>query len=326
VIFFDKDDTSRFICLLVLHGGDSFEGLNRLRAPGVTTFENESVSCINIFQVLQHILTICRAKLVGDWKFMNAIKAIMQPGSTLYPCLICVVCKDNFFKESRPRKESDKHSRLPYEPFLTTSSDDIVPLPLHVMLGFVNKINKELMKRMGADIIKRMVGTIKTVHTRGGGGAADLHDLNGPEIKKWIGKKCYRKLTQQTNNTELKAALTTFQSWAEKIRKFCTQLSAWSSADFREFDNLYTDIKARWKILLKCDPTPKIHMLSHFPNFARKFGSVGKFSESPTESYHHMFKEKMERHHFNEPNLSSQARKALADTVTEIIATLDEKE
>lgn len=126
-----------------------------------------------------------------NWKFLNAVKAIMQPGSTIYPCPICLVYKDDFFKPTRARKETDKHSRHPYQPLLQIPADDIVPLPLHVMLhfvnivplplhvmlGFVNKINMQLKKRKSLDTIKDMVSTIKTVHTRGGGGAADIHDL-----------------------------------------------------------------------------------------------------------------------------------------------------
>lgn len=143
VIYFNTSDVSQFLPLLVLHGDDGIDNLNHLLAPGVTTFEDDSARYSNIFQVLQSFTTRSRAKFVSDWKFLNALKAIMQPGSTIYPCPICLVCGDDFCRPSRARRETDKHSRLAYQPLLTIPVEDIVPLPLHVMLGFVNKINKE---------------------------------------------------------------------------------------------------------------------------------------------------------------------------------------
>lgn len=135
------------------------------------------------------------------------------------------------------------------------------------MIGFVNKINKVLEAKMSLPIIEDMVATIKTVHTQSGGDAADIHDMNGLEIKKWVKIKWFVKLIAQTNDVVLKRSLQTFHDWSAKVVHYSTKVTKWEPEDFSSFEIFYADVKARWSLLLGCPPTPKVHIAWSFPRF-----------------------------------------------------------
>jgi hypothetical protein len=251
---------------------------------------------------------------------MSIVLAIKQPGNTIYPCPKCLICVDNLFEKKPVRKNTDKHSRHEYEPWLKIDVNKLVPLPLHVMLGFTNKMIKVARKKLTDSAIDCVIEVIKTNHKRGGGGFSDLKELNGPEIRRWNKKKCFLSWIQYTNDLQVIKMLKKFQIWSSAVAVFCSQVAPWSSKQHEQFEVLYQDIKTNWCNLANCKPTPKMHIFQHFPEFALENGSVARFSESPTESFHFIFENWMKNHHFNEKDICEQARKCLASSVIPLVA------
>jgi hypothetical protein len=326
VIYRNDEDKSKFLCLLVVKADESIETFNALTQPNVTLFVRNSSRFDNIKQVLQYFLSEKQALFVSDYKLMDLVIALKQAG-TIWPCPKCIVSVDNLFAVGRTRRTTDKHSRHEYEPFLNINVNKLVPLPLHVMLGFTNKMLKVVKLKMGIDIVVDVCKSakIKTEHRRGGGGMADLKDLNGPEIRRWHKKKCFLLLIERTSNIKIIKMLRKFDIWSPAVAQFCSQTSPWSPQQYDQFDQLFTDIKNTWTSLTDCPPTPKMHVLQHFPDFARENGSVGKWSESPIESFHWIFDYWMKHHHFNEPNASEQARKSLVGSLIPLVAPIIKK-
>jgi hypothetical protein len=203
IIFLNSAGKSQFLCLLVVKCDESIENLNALNTPRLTRFERESANFLNIRDVLQFLLDNKNALYVSDYKLMSIVLAIKQPGNTIYPCPKCLVCVDNLFEKKPVRKNTDKHSRHEYEPWLKIDVNKLVPLPLHVMLGFTNKMIKVARKKLTDSAIDCVIEVIKTNHKRGGGGLSDLKELNGPEIRRWNKKKCFLSLIQYTNDLQV---------------------------------------------------------------------------------------------------------------------------
>ena len=180
-----------FAPLLVYEGGDSWLELQDCRAEDLTPFVGDSAAFPHIWAVLQHLIDHHGAFLNGDWPFINAVLGLMSPSAT-HPCPICIVSHKSFLSSCRYRTPADKHSRHPQQSaLLTISPERIVPTPLHLFLGISNRIILDAFSELlGKERVEAALAAVKSVHSAGCGGLSDLYDLNGPEISKWIKKKC----------------------------------------------------------------------------------------------------------------------------------------
>lgn len=88
----------------------------------------------------------------------------------------------------------------------------------------------------------------------------------------------------------------------------------WSEQQHAEFSELVQDMQQHWTAGTGLRSFPKLHMLTHAAEFARRFNALGRYSEAQIESYHARFNHKFKHNHRNlgaktEPRL----RRSLAD-------------
>ena len=146
-----------------------------------------------------------------------------------------------------------------------------------------------------------------------------MHGLNGPEIRRFI-EKAYEELE---DNTPLNVDLTKTEKLMEWLKKLHTNLlkkTEWNEASLNSFQQLIREIWLRWETTSGLKAFPKLHMLAHAWEFAKKFKILAEVSEAQIESYHYKFGDKQHHHHMNQAkNPAEQQRRALADTTLQAI-------
>lgn len=318
-----------FAPLLVYEGGDSWLELQDCRAEGLTSFTGDSAAFPHIWAVLQHLIDTKGAFLNGDWCFINAVLGLMAPSAT-HPCPICIVSKNNLLHSSRYRTPSDKHSvDRTHTPLLHIPPDRIVPTPLHLFLGISNRIIFDAFSELlGKDLVEQTLKPVSTVHSAGCGGAADLYDLNGPEISKWIKKECSAQLLAAAGGKEnLPAASTATHSllsrWLQQLHGALLHSRDWSSGDIEAWRGVVHDIQQHWCAETSQAAFPKLHMLRHSLEFAERHRFLGRASEAQIESFHAQFNALFHKHHLNQGgNTDERLRRSLADALLRAVQPL----
>ena len=173
---------------------------------------------------------------------------------------------------------------------------------------------------MTNDVVDTVIKPIKSKPNRGGGGAANVSELNGPEIKRWLHHASFLRLALLTEDEAVIEMLHLFHKWSTVISKYSNKIHTWSKNDFTEFNTMYDDMKANWERVAGCRSTPRMHILGHYDPFAKLYGSVGYYSESPMESIHNVFNDWMKNHHFNLSDDIESARRTLANMIVDLIA------
>jgi hypothetical protein len=312
--------TQHFACLLVYEGGDSWEELQDCRAKGLTRFTGESSPFPHIWAVLQHLIDTRGAFLNGDWPFINAVLGLMSPSAT-HPCPICIVSHTNYLRSARYRTPADKHSRAAdQQALLTIPPERIVPTPLHLFLGISNRIILDAFSELlGKELVEETLKCVTTIHSSGSGGKSDLYDLNGPEIRKWLKKKCSATLRaaaekKDTLITEQKSTFTTLQRWLEQLHEHLLHKDDWEAEDIEAWRAAVDDIWQNWCTETSIAAFPKLHMLRHSLQFAERHRFLGRASEAQVESFHYEFKRLYHEHHLNMAhNEAERLRRSLAD-------------
>jgi hypothetical protein len=321
--------TQHFACLLVYEGGDSWLELQDCRAEGLTPFVGDSAAFPHIFAVLQHFIDTRGAFLNGDWCFINAVLGLMAPSAT-HPCPICIVSKSNLISASRYRTPADKHSRaVGQQALLTIPPERIVPTPLHLFLGISNRIILDAFSELlGKELVQSALTTITTVHSAGCSGAADLYDLNGPEISKWIKKECSASLlAAATASSALPAATSASHSilsrWLQQLHHCLLHSDDWTAADIEAWRTAVSDIHQHWQSEAHSKPFPKLHMLHHAVDFAERHRFLGRASEAQIESYHASFNALFHKQHRNQSgDTAERLRRSLADATLRAVQPL----
>jgi hypothetical protein len=305
--------TQCFACLLVYEGGDSWLELQDCRAEGLTPFTGASASFPHIWAVLQHLIDSTGAFLNGDWPFINAVLGLMAPSAT-HPCPICIVSHKNFLHTSRYRNTNDKHSiDRSHQPLLAIPPERIVPTPLHLFLGISNRIILDAFSELlGKERVQEALAVVTTVHSAGCGGKSDLYDLNGPEISKWIKKKCSASvLAAATVSSILPAATSASHSilsrWLQQLHHCLLRSDNWTAADIGAWRTAVNDIHSHWRAETSIVAFPKLHMLHHTVDFAERYRFLGRASEAQIESFHASFNALFHKQHRNQSGNTEDA-------------------
>ena len=309
-----------FAPLLVHKGSDKYDDLDQLTADGLTPFTGDSAAFPHIFAVLQHFIDSRSAFLNGDWCFLNAVLGLMSPSAT-HPCPICIVGKKNLLHASRYRTAGDRFSLNPSAAaLLTIPSDRIVPTPLHLFLGISNRIILEVFSELlGKELVEETLKQVTTIHSAGCGGKSDLHDLNGPEIRKWLKKDCCSTLlAAAARNGSISAAtratFSILQRWLQQLHDHLLHKDDWEPEDIEAWRAAVDDIWLNWQTETSQEAFPKLHMLRHSLEFAERHRFLGRASEAQIESFHYECKRLYHQQHLNmahdEPE---RLRRCLAD-------------
>ena len=319
-VTYSVGSVQHFAALLVYEGGDSWLELQDCRAPGLTPFVGESAAFPHIWAVLQHLIDTCGAFLNGDWCFLNAVLGLMSPSAT-HPCPICIVSHKSLLSSSRYRTPTDRHSLHPQQrPLLSIPPERIVPTPLHLFLGISNRIILEAFgELLGKDLVEAALKPVTTVHSAGCGGAADLHDLNGPEISKWVKKQCSANMlaaaaSSSSPSAATKATHSILSRWLEQLHSSLLHCRDWTGDELESWRSVVDDIWQHWRAEAKTEPFPKLHMLRHSLEFAERHRFLGRASEAQIESFHASFNVFFHKHHLNQGgNTTERLRRSLAD-------------
>jgi hypothetical protein len=312
-----------FAALVVYAGSDGWDELNHLTQEVEPPFVGDSAAFPHIFAVLQHFIDTRNAFLNGDWPFINAVLGLMAPAAT-HPCPICIVSHKNFLRSARYRTPADKHSLdRNHSPLLTISPERIVPTPLHLFLGISNRIILDAFSELlGKECVEAALAAVKTVHSAGCGGLSDLYDLNGPEISKWIKKKCNANVlaaaAAASSSSSLPAATTASHSvlsrWLEQLHTHLLHKDDWEPDDIEEWRTAVSDIHQHWQAEAHSHPFPKLHMLHHSLQFAERHRFLGRASEAQIESFHAYLNALFHKQHLNQGgNTAERLRRSLAD-------------
>jgi len=309
VTFVSARGIAKFVCLLVADCGEKHEELVRFTQPGLTPMTGDSAPFTNMFEVLQHFLTIEGAYLHGDWKFLSCILAHMGPSSN-YPCFICNIelhhlLSPNYSLRNRSTHPSDMNGMYRRAPLLTCLPTRIVPLPLHVFLGIGNRIlDKLYLKTFGRANFDSVLHTIKTIHAPGKGGLSDLHQLNGMELRKWLKRKCDEKLfdTLSSLSDLARENLNRAARWLSKLSKFLLASKEWELTEVFVMKHLVDEIHQQWCSTIGDTPFPKLHMLRHCYEFLKRHRILGRVSESEMESCHGQMNRLYHHNHLNQAN------------------------
>jgi hypothetical protein len=312
-----RKTTQHFAALLVYEGGDSWLELQDCRAEGLTPFTGDSATFPHIWAVLQHLIDSKGAFLNGDWPVINAVLGLMSPSAT-HPCPICIVSHKSFLSSARYRTPADKHSIHPDQSaLLTILPERIVPTPLHLFLGISNRIILDAFSELlGKERVETALKGITTVHSAGCSGAADLHDLNGPEISKWIKKECSASvLAAATASSALPAATTAshsiLQRWLKQLHHCLLRSDDWTAADIDAWRSVVSDIHQHWCAETSQAAFPKLH---HSVDFAERHRFLGRASEAQIESFHAHFNALFHKQHRNQAgDATERLRRSLAD-------------
>jgi hypothetical protein len=309
-----------FACLLLYEGNDHWNELSKLTAHNVTAFIGDSSGFPHIFAVLQHLIDTRQAFLNGDWSFINAILGLMSPSAT-HPCPICIVSRHSFHRTARYRTAADKHSHhLQQSALLTIPPERIVPTPLHLFLGISNRIILDAFSELlGKENVEIALSSIKTVHSAGCGGLSDLHDLNGPEITKWIKRDCSKSVLAAAAASSPIVAVTSashsiLSHWLHQLHHCLLHCENWTARDVDAWRSGVSDIHQHWQAETSSNAFPKLHMLHHAVDFAERHRFLGRVSESQIESFHARFNVLYHKHHLNQgEDTAERLRRSLAD-------------
>jgi hypothetical protein len=144
-------------------------------------------------------------------------------------------------------------------------------------------------------VLKKAMEPNKTVHSPGNSGAADLHDLNGPEIRKWLRRGTLDRAIEAAKAAGIElsdaqlARLRAAESWLQHLHSSLLKKGTWDSTEIESFSILVADIWARWTAVTGDTPFPKLHLLIHCKEFAQSLHYLGDFAESPIERFHANF-------------------------------------
>jgi hypothetical protein len=330
VTYLDENKKQKFAAVFVYADTDHYDAIMKTTKPGLSPFTGDSVDCRHIFHVFQTLIEQRQTRqslvfLNGDWVFLNVVLGLMGPSAN-YPCPICVVHRKRLLSIAEPRSAANRFDARQgqytihpgHKPLITISPDSIVPIPLHLLLGIGNKIILHYLKNLfGSARMELLLTPIKTFHTPGKGGLADLnmYGLNGPEITRFL-----RKLAPLDLFDDMPLDIDTTSSeilleWLKKLHDCLLQKAEWKPNDLDDFQQLVHNMWDNWERTSTLRPFPKLHMLRHAYEFAERHKFLGLASESKIESYHHIHADKQHNHHMNLGRKEAEKqRRSLADT------------
>lgn len=328
VTYMDQNNNQSFAALLVYDGKDTYDDLSELQQADLTPFSGQSASFPHIFAVLQHLIDTHthRAFLNGDWPFINTVLGLKNACAT-HPCPICTIASSNLLGSAQYRKPKDRQSRnRQHAQLLLIDPERIVPTPLHLFLGIGNRIIMDAFTELlGSDAVETALKHVRTIHSAGCGGLADQHQLNGPEIAKWIKQKGIDTAVEAASSSaylpsRIKSTLSVLSRWLTLLHAHLLHQRDWQRKDIEEWRAAVDDIQKHWTAEAATAPFPKLHMLRHSLEFAERHRFLGRVSEAQIESYHAQFNSLYHKQHRNMSHDTPQRiRRAVADATLRAI-------
>lgn len=318
-----------FIPLCVTDGKDNYEDLAKLNAAGCLPFTGATARAAHptLFSVLNYFLTLPLrfTGLNGDWNSLSALLGLSTATAT-WPCLVCTVSYAQMVdglhhavdrsSVDGPHEYSRKHP-----PLLRVTAEQIVPLPLHILLGLGNRII-DAYKRVFSE--EQMATSLEATKTLGTSGRAAVHTLSGKEISAWIQQKQCARLCEASGIPFERIRV--LSSWLTGLYDHLLPKASASRADIKRFAALVQDMQQNWRGQTGDRPTPKLHMLTHAVAFMRRNSALGRFSESALESAHAQFNRLWEHTHRNSSHDHLlRMRRSLADCIVSQIAAAEKQ-
>jgi hypothetical protein len=320
VSYTNKKGVEEFSAIVITNQEDNYESLNKLVSHSLFHFTGESTQFKNIWEFFQYLIDHPfnrhqKVLLNGDWPFLNSILGLQSP-ACLQPCPICIVDKKNFLVPA-PRRIIYPCAGIysPNTPLIIIDSTQILPTPLHVFLGICNRILDEILPHLiDKQKLAQAKKSSKSTYSYGAGGVTNVHELNGPELSKF--------LKHEWEFIEDEKSIQLFH-WMNELHKYLLHKQEWSDEEINEFQLVVNTIQSQWKKFTGQKPFPKLHMLTHCHEFARRYRVLGKCSEARIESFHAIFNHSTLHTHRNQgKHLEEKLRRSLADMALRNIQVL----
>lgn len=334
----------KFIPLLITEGKDNYQHLSSL--PPLI-FDGDSSAFTSFFPLIQSLLDARSrrtfplhrqiALLNGDWAFLNAILGIGSCSST-HPCPICLISSNNFLGiapyrtpdhsqrqgeawekltevEKTKKATSAAWSSMHHVPLLVIDRTHVVPIPLHLLLGISNRIIRIIYPTIfSAAELKQQIATIKTQPTESTGGAAQMYDMNGKEIGRWVKKHCSLQLSTSLTDAPSITTVASTAGWMSGLYDNLLHSREWTDNDIASFAALIDTMQRHWTLHCHQPSFPKLHMLTHAVEFASVNCHLGKYSEAQIESSHAVIRPLYNTTHNNQSkHTDERIRRTLAD-------------
>ena len=316
--------TTIFIPLVVTSGKDDYGGLSLLNTADCLKFTGATALAKHrtIFSVLNYFLSLPLefTGLNGDWNSMSALLGLSTATAT-HPCLICTITTAQFqsgLHHANPRTPLDGRTEFcrRHPPLIKAKPEQIVPLPLHILLGIGNRIIKYYKTVFGKKLVKRARSESRTLGTKG---RSRVHTLSGKEIRTWIRQNQCKRLCEASGVPFERIRV--LSSWLTGLYDHLLPKSKATRESIALFSKLVRDIQQNWRGQTGTNPIPKIHMLTHAEAFFQQNSFLGRYSESALESAHHDFNRLFEVTHRNSIHKPlRRTRRCLADTIVAQIA------
>ena len=182
----------------------------------------------------------------------------------------------------------------------------ILPTPLHVFLGIGNRIIDQVLPKL-VDPVKLAAAkqSVKSVYSYGLGGVTNVHELNGPELAKFV--------KEEWDFIQDEKAVKLLQ-WMRSLHQHLLHKRQLTDEELNQFRLVVNEIQTQWKTVTGQKPFPKLHMLTHCVEFASIHRYLGKYSEAQIESCHSIINHAIKHSHHNQgKQLGEKLRRSLAD-------------
>ena len=314
VTYTNKKEVEEFSPIVITNQKDNYASLNKLNDASLFQFtgETKKADVKNIWQVFQYFVTYPPSRFVkiflnGDLLFVNAVLGLLSPSSS-NPCPICLVDKHHLLTPAHPRlilSTMLEHSA--FRPaLLIIYYTQILPTPLHVFLGIGNRIIDQILPKL-VDPMKLAAAkqSVKSVYSYGSGGVTNVHELNGPELAKFV--------KQEWDFIQDEKAVRLLQ-WMRALHSYLLHKRQWTDDEITQFQFVVNEIQSQWETVTGQNAFPKLHMLTHCVEFASYHRYLGKYSEARVESCHSIINHAVKHTHRNRgKQLGEKLRASLAD-------------
>lgn len=118
--------------------------------------------------------------------------------------------------------------------------------------------------------------------------------FTGPELNTLL-DKTDELLKLATPGVDTTAARQWFAKW-QKMRHYLLGKKRFTEESLEDFNSVVQHIQSNWHDVSGWNPFPKLHMMSHCVDFARRIGYLGPFSEQAIESQHALVRKAREKH------------------------------
>lgn len=331
ITYLRNNNTSAFLPLIFINGiGDDWHSLLHLNRHNNIFFKGESSRYTSISELFIYLQEVINKPVFvnGDWVFISHLYGL-QGASATYPCPICTIQKkkiiDNDNTDTHHRVTDDDYklsqSSSPHSAvtrLVIVPASNVVPLPLHILLGLSHYMLQAMEKIAGEEHFKSTMNSIKQVHEKPAG-LSDLFTLNGNEINKWIKQQKGKQLISLLNDPIKINKINKMNEWMTQLQHHLLTNQPFTPVDIQSFNQLVIEMQTQWVDIVSHRRVPKLHMLTHCVEFAQRHNYLGRYSESRIENCHSLVNNLRENNH---SNLGSNEKEKLRRCSVSIVESL----